>query len=117
MCDRSAYLAHMAMEVDVATTRRVERGLRPATAMPVPAGVAAALEDAHRAGLLDGERTEHVSFQAPPALVEAAKRKTGIDSPTELGIVALAMLAQPDPVADFMRRTRGRLGKTHTLDD
>jgi hypothetical protein len=58
------------------------------------------LEDARRAGLLDGDKTEHVSFRAPRALVEAARRETGIDSPTELGILALATLAQPDPVAE-----------------
>ena len=80
------------------------------------AGLAAALEEARRAGLLDGEKTEHVSFRAPPALVEAAKRVSGVASPTELGILALAMLAQPDPVVEFLKRTRGRLGAAHTLD-
>jgi hypothetical protein len=74
------------------------------------------LAEAQRAGLLDGDRTEHVSFRAPPGLLEAAKRETGITSTTELGLLALAMLAQPDPVVGFMRRTRGRLGKDHTLE-
>ena len=67
------------------------------------------VEEARRAGLLDGDRTEHLSFRAPSALVEAAKRETGISSTTELGIAALAALAQPDPVAAFLRRTRGKL--------
>ncbi len=79
-------------------------------------GAAAALEDARRAGLLDGERTAHLSLRVPPALLEAAKRESGIASPTELGILALAMLAQPDPVAAFFNRTYGRLGKGHTLE-
>jgi hypothetical protein len=57
-----------------------------------------------------------MSFRAPPALVEAAKRESGITSLTELGIIALAMLAQPDPVAAFLGRTRGRLGEAHTLE-
>ena len=74
------------------------------------------LEDARRAGLLDGDKTEHISFRAPRALVEAARRETGIDSPTELGILALATLAQPDPVAEFLRRTKGTLGLGHKLD-
>lgn len=77
---------------------------------------AAVLDEARRAGLLSGDKIEHVSFRAPPALVEAAKRETGVTSPTELGILALAMLAQPDPVAELMRRTRGRLGQDHTLE-
>lgn len=79
-------------------------------------GPAAALEDARRAGLLDGEKSEHVSFRAPKALIDAAKRESGIDSPTELGILALAMLAQPDPVAALLKRTHGKLGADHWLE-
>jgi len=82
----------------------------------VALGAAAALEDARQAGLLEGEKTAHVSFRAPPALVEAAKRESGVSSMTKLGIIALAMLAQPDPVAAFLKRTRGRLGEAHTLE-
>jgi hypothetical protein len=74
------------------------------------------LDDARRAGLLDGDKSEHVSFRAPPALIEAARRESGVSSPTELGILALACLALPDPVATFLKRTRGQLGKAHTLD-
>jgi hypothetical protein len=73
------------------------------------------LEDARRAGLLDGDKTEHLSFRAPPALIEAARRESGVNSPTELGILALAALAQPDPVATFLKRTKGALGEDHTL--
>jgi hypothetical protein len=82
----------------------------------VAIGAAAALEDARRAGLLEGEKTAHVSFRAPPALVEAAKRESGVTSVSELGVLALALLAQPDPVAAFLKRSRGRLGATHTLE-
>ena len=77
---------------------------------------ASVLEEAARAGLLAGERSAHVSFRAPPALVEAAKHATGIASTSELCILALVMLAQPDLVAEFMRRTQGRLGLNHTLE-
>jgi hypothetical protein len=82
----------------------------------VDALASSVLEDARRAGLLDGDKTEHVSFRAPPALIEAARRETGVNSPTELGILALATLAQPDPVAAFLKRTKGALGKEHALD-
>jgi hypothetical protein len=75
----------------------------------------AVFESAKETGLL-GERTTHVSFRAPPALVEAAMKESGATSPSELGILALATLAQPDPVAAFMRKNRGRLGKGHKLD-
>ena len=84
---------------------------------PGPAPLmASAMDEARRAGLLDGEKTEHVSFRAPPALVEAAKRETGVSSTSELGVLALAMLARPDPVAAFFRRTEGRLGPDHDLE-
>jgi hypothetical protein len=82
----------------------------------LPPRPASALEEARAAGLLEGERTEHLSFRAPPALIEAAKRETGLTSPTELGIAALAMLAQRDPVVEFLKRARGSLGPDHTLD-
>lgn len=75
-----------------------------------------AMEEARRAGLLDGDSTEHVSFRAPKALIEAAKRESGATKPTELGLLALAMLAQTDPTATYMKKTRGRLGADHQLD-
>ena len=89
---------------------------RKAQPSPVPPVHASVLEEARRVGLLDGDKSEHVSFRAPPALIEAAKRETGVTSTSELGVLALAMLAQPDPVAAFMRRTRGRLGEDHQLE-
>ncbi len=78
--------------------------------------VATVLQDARDAGLLDGERTEHLSFRAPRALIEAAKRASGVTSPTELGILALATLAQPDPVDDYKKQTHGVLGTDHDID-
>jgi hypothetical protein len=71
---------------------------------------ASVLGEAQRAGLLAGDKTERISFRVPPALVEAAKREAGISSTSELGVLALAMLVRPDPVAAFFRRTEGRLG-------
>ncbi len=78
--------------------------------------LASVLEEARRAGLFDGEKTEHVSFRAPPTLVEAARREAGVSSTSELGLLVLAMLARPDPVAAFFRRTEGRLGPNHDLE-
>jgi len=79
--------------------------------------VSVVMEEARRAGLLDGDKTEHVSFRAPKALIEAAKRESGATRQTELGLLALAMLAQPDPTAIFLKETRGKLGADHQLDD
>jgi hypothetical protein len=74
------------------------------------------VEEARRAGLLEGDRTEHVSFRVPKALLKAAQRETGITSPTELGILVLATLAQPDPTAEYLKKSYGVLSKNHKLD-
>ncbi len=74
------------------------------------------VQAAKRAGLLDGDASEHLSFRAPKGLVEAARRESGLTTPTELGIVALSMLAEPDPVVAFLSRTRGALGEDAGLD-
>jgi hypothetical protein len=95
-----------------ATGRRTAKRALETTAL----GASAALDEARRAGLLEGDKTEHVSFRAPKALIEAAKRESGVTRPTELGLLALAMLAQPDHVANFLKETRGELGPDHELD-
>lgn len=122
--DKFAYLAHIvAGEADMTIARSVIKtkpaaGAKAATVAVRGSAplVASAMEEARRAGLLDGEKTEHVSFRAPPALVEAAKREAGVSSTSELGMIALALLARPDPVAAFFRRTEGRLGSDHDVE-
>lgn len=76
----------------------------------------ASVTAARRAGLLEDDASEHLSFRAPKRLVDAAKRESGLSSPTELGIVALSMLAEPDPVIEYLKRTRGALGEDAELD-
>lgn len=75
-----------------------------------------ALMEARSAGLLQGEKDAHVSFRVPRALFEAARRRSGVQSTTELGTLALALLAQEDPVSDYMKQTRGALGPDHKLE-
>jgi hypothetical protein len=113
VCDRLAYIAHIKSEELVMPTK-VTRG--QVAKRPNARRLTAVLEDARRAGLLDGDKTQHVSFRAPPALIEAARRESGVSSSSELGILALATLAQPDPVATFLKRTKGVLGEAHALD-
>jgi hypothetical protein len=132
MCHGIHYVAHMhAGEGDMPkkklTARRPARhlaeaaqaplaGVTPARAPWADTVVRALTAEAERDGLLAGEKSQHVTFRAPPALVEAAKANLGIESTSELGMLALMMLAQPDPMAEFMKRTRGALGKDHTLE-
>jgi len=125
MCDKESYSAHIIfVEAEMAATPpmpkarkarvlKVKLRTKPSGSAPLHASV---MEEARRAGLFEGEKTEHVSFRASPALVEAAKRDAGIASTSELGVLALAMLARPDPVAAFFRRTEGRLGPDHDLE-
>ena len=82
-------------------------------APPPPSMGAALIDEAREAGLLD-DKTGHARFRAPRALIEVAKRETGLRPATELGLAALALLARPDPVAAAMKRTRGTLGPSHT---
>ncbi len=96
----------------MAVTRQRSASKKPPASVSRYASV---LEEARRTGLLDGDKSEHVSLRAPPALVEAAKREAGVTSVSELGVLALAMLAQPDPVAAFFRRTEGSSAQTTIL--
>lgn len=74
-----------------------------------------AVEEAQMAGVMDGAST-HLSFRAPESLIEEARRVSGMTSPTELGLAGLALLAQRDPVVEFLKQTRGRLGADHDLE-
>jgi hypothetical protein len=76
---------------------------------------AIAVEEARQAGWLEGGHSQHVSFRAPKALVEAAMREAGAASPTEFGLAALALLAQPDPLAAYFKESFGRLGADFDL--
>lgn len=99
-----------------AMLRKASKPILARRAAKIAGAAATAMEEARRAGLLDGGKTRHVSFRAPKALIEAAKRESGATKPTELGLLALAMLAQPDPTAKFLKATRGKLGADHLLD-
>ena len=98
-------------------TRKVRRYRRIAipAAQTVSKPAQRAIKEAEAAGLLESD-TVHFSFRVPKALVAAAKREAGIESNTDLGRAALAMLAQADPFAEFFKRTEGTLGSDFTLE-
>jgi hypothetical protein len=62
---------------------------------------------AEREGLLRGQRTEVVRGRMPEALVARAKKRTGLDSNTDLIEVALANIAVEDDYADWLLSRRG----------
>ena len=71
---------------------------------------------AENEGLLRGERTQVVRGRMPEALVARAKKRTGIDSDTDLIEVALANLAVADNYADWLLSHSGAVSSEADLE-
>jgi hypothetical protein len=71
---------------------------------------------AEQEGLLRGERTRVVRGRMPEALVTRAKKRTGIDSDTDLIEVALANIAVGDDYADWLLSQSGAVGSEADLE-
>ena len=71
---------------------------------------------AEQEGLLRGERTRMVRGRMPEALVARAKKRTGIDSDTDLIEVALANIAVQDDYADWLLSRRGAISHEADLE-
>ena len=71
---------------------------------------------AEQEGLLRGERTQVVRGRMPEALVTRAKKRTGINSDTDLIELALANIAVEDDYADWLLSRRGTVSREADLD-
>ena len=71
---------------------------------------------AEQEGLLRGERTQVVRGRMPEALVTRAKKRTGINSDTDLIEVALANIAVADDYADWLLSHRGAVSREAELE-
>lgn len=71
---------------------------------------------AEEEGLLRGERTQVVRGRMPKELVARAKKRTGIDSDTELIEIALAHVAVADDYADWLLSRRGVIRRETDLE-
>ena len=71
---------------------------------------------AEQEGLLRGERTKVVRGRMPEALVSEAKKKTGIQSDTDLIEVALANIAVGDDYAEWLLSRRGAVDSEVSLE-
>ena len=71
---------------------------------------------AEEEGLLQGERTQVVRGRMPEALVARAKKRTGINSDTDLIEVALANIAVEDDYADWLLSRRGAVSAEADLE-
>jgi hypothetical protein len=67
-------------------------------------------------GLLRGDRTRMVRGRMPEALVAKAKKRTGINSDTDLIEVALANIAVADDYADWLLLQRGTIDAEADLE-
>jgi hypothetical protein len=71
---------------------------------------------AEQEGLLRGERTQVVRGRMPEALVARAKKRTGINSDTDLIELALANIAVEDDYADWLLSRRGAVSREVDLE-
>jgi len=71
---------------------------------------------AEQEGLLRGARTQVVRGRMPEALVTRAKKRTGINSDTDLIEVALANIAVADDYADWLLSRRGAVSREADLE-
>lgn len=79
--------------------------------VPGPVGkprVEAVMRAAEKAGLLK-EKSGRIGVRVSPALIEQAKRQTGIETDTDLIAFALATVALEDNFADAFKKSRGKL--------
>lgn len=71
---------------------------------------------AEQEGLLHGERTQVVRGRMPEALVARAKKRTGINSDTDLIEVALANIAVQDDYSEWLLSRRGTVSREADLE-
>jgi hypothetical protein len=68
----------------------------------------AVIRAARQSGLL-GEKAGRIGGRVSPALVEQAKRQTGIETDTDLIEFALATIALEDRFAEAFKEARGKI--------
>lgn len=68
----------------------------------------AVMQAARQSGLL-GEKAGRIGGRVSPALVEQAKRQTGIETDTDLIEFALASVALEDRFAEAFKEARGKI--------
>jgi hypothetical protein len=75
-----------------------------------------AVATARQQGLLDGSKTRVIRARTSAALVDEAKRRTGIQSDTALIEAALASLAVDDHFIDWLIANRGTVDPSLDLE-
>ncbi|CAN7700626.1 hypothetical protein [Rhizobium sp. LjRoot254] len=100
-------MAKTAKEQTVKRQRTITRNAKTGEFMTVgSARFEAVMKAAEQSGLL-GEKSKRIGGRISPALVEQAKRQTGIDADTDLIEFALANVALDDNYGETLRKVRG----------
>lgn len=74
-----------------------------------------AMSELERAGVLAGARSRRLSARVDPGLIEAARRRTGLRSDSDLISAALAVVAAGDDFGAWLVRQAGRLPEEFEL--
>jgi hypothetical protein len=100
---------------DGAGRPKTVRGDAEAEQLPVgKARFEAVMQAAERSGLLR-EKSGRIGGRVSPALVEQAKRQTGIETDTDLIEFALASIALEDDFARTFKASRGKVDRALKL--
>jgi hypothetical protein len=89
-------------------TKAIRRGEETGRLPVSKARFEAVMQAAERSGLL-GEKSGRIGGRVSSALVEQAKRQTGIETDTDLIEFALATVALEDKFAEVFKRSRGKV--------
>ena len=73
------------------------------------ARLAFALTELERSGALTGARSQKLSTRVDPGLIEAARRRTGLGTDSDLINAALAVIAAGDDYGTWLVKQVGRL--------
>ena len=89
-------------------TKAIQRGEETGRLPISKARFEAVMQAAEQSGLL-GEKSGRIGGRVSSALVEQAKRQTGIETDTDLIEFALATVALEDNFAEVFRKSRGKV--------
>jgi hypothetical protein len=105
------------------TTPRQPLTRRKATSLPPVVGgdpltatrLNHAVLELQQTGALTGARSQKLSIRVDPGLIEAARRRTGLHSDSDLINAALAVIAAGDDYGAWLVRQSGRLPEDFEL--
>jgi hypothetical protein len=92
----------------VGRTNAIQRGEETGRLPVSKARFEAVMQAAEQSGLL-GEKSGRIGGRVSSALVEQAKRQTGIETDTDLIEFALATVALEDNFAEVFKKSRGKV--------